>query len=219
MRRCTRSKGFTFVEIVIAITIMSVGLGIGLVGTLRSTEALRTSDARSTEETRVRRALRRIVDELSTTGDEASFPDPGTAGSPLINYRRATGFDAGDVTWGDWRRLSLEPETGEVLDGLDNNGNGLVDEGMIVMLQGVGGGNQKRIVLCRGVSRFLEGEIENGNDDNGNGMDDEQGFVLQRSLEGDGSLLNIFITLEGVDQNGMRFQRTMSTSTRMRNWN
>ena len=207
-------------EIVIAISVMAVGLGMGLMGTLRSTEAFRTSDRRATEETNVRRALRRVADELSATGEVGSYPDPGTAGNSTITYRRAIGFVGGVVQWGELKSLSLEPETGEVMDGLDNNENGLVDEGMIVLIRGVGGADQQRIVLCHGVSRFLEGEIENGDDDNENGMDDEAGFVLQRDpSEGDGSLLNISVTLEGIDQDGTRFQRTLSTSTRMRNWN
>ncbi|MCP3920532.1 MAG: hypothetical protein GY711_33820 [bacterium] len=213
--RLTTKSGFTYVELTIAIVVMAVGLGMGLMGTLRSTEAFRTSDRRATEDTKVRRALRRMINEIASTGDAVIFPSPTADGSSELNYNRSEGYEAGVVVWGEPRKLHLELEPGEAADGLDNNGNGLIDEGMIVFTLGVNQPDQKRVILCKGVSVLLQGEIDNGLDDNGNGMIDEPGFVLQRMP--DSPMVSVFVSLEGVDQNGMRFQRTLSTATRMRN--
>lgn len=96
----------------------------------------------------------------------------------------------------DWRTtwISFEYASGELDDGKDNNGDGLIDEGRVVMTTSQGTAEERRTVLYGSVREFLEGETPNGKDDNGNGngLVDERGlcFVL------DGELLRIFLTLE-----------------------
>jgi hypothetical protein len=109
--------------------------------------------------------------------------------------------------------IGFEYDPGEVDDGVDNNGNGLIDEGQVVLTRGVGTGNAVRSVLVDGVAELLEGEVLNADDDNGNLMDDETGFCLQRI----GSVLTIRLTLEDKAEDGTVTRRTMETSIRMRN--
>ncbi len=213
-RPVAKRAAFTYVELVIALVVMLTALSSALMVSHRSARALRTRDARTDSEMKVRRAMQRVVDELSSTGPSVIYPNPvGDFGGSVLNYRRVADFDGTNTVWGEPCRLEFEYEVGEVDDGIDNNGDGLIDEGVLVYTRGVGQPDEKRIVLCHGVRELLEGETKNGLDDNGNGLIDEAGFCLQRS----GQELIVRLTVEGVDADGLRFERTASTSTRMRN--
>jgi hypothetical protein len=109
--------------------------------------------------------------------------------------------------------IGFEYEPGEVDDGVDNDGDGLVDEGQVVLTRNAGSANATRAVLVKNVAELLQGEDLNGADDNGNGMEDEAGFCLQR----DGEVVHIRLTLESVDDTGNVLRRTTETSIRMRN--
>ena len=112
-----------------------------------------------------------------------------------------------------YQEIAFEYETGEIDDGRDNNRNGLVDEGVVVLLRDAGGANEQRVVLCHGVRERLEGELVNGLDDNGNGLVDEKGFCLQW-VDG---VLALWLSIELIDGNGMHEVRTLQTSVRIRN--
>ena len=51
---------------------------------------------------------------------------------------------------------------GEIDDGLDNNGNGLVDEGQVVWITDLGLPGQRAVVLCNWVSEALDGTSQYG---------------------------------------------------------
>jgi hypothetical protein len=107
----------------------------------------------------------------------------------------------------------LELETGEQDNGLDDNGNGLVDEGVIVWTENPGLVDERRVIRSHWVREYLEGELPNGLDDNGNGLRDERGLCF--SIEGD--VLTIRITLERRDDDGRIHTKTVQTSVRVRN--
>jgi hypothetical protein len=88
--------------------------------------------------------------------------------------------------------VRFDYEEGELDDGADNNGNGLVDEGCLFWTRDVGEPSEKTHVIARGVREYLEGEEPNLDDDNGNGLEDERGFCLERV----GEALVIRLTLE-----------------------
>ena len=89
--------------------------------------------------------------------------------------------------------------------------NGLVDDGLLVLTRDVGG-NDQRIVLCRGVREYFEGEVGDGDDDNGNGLTDERGFHIQR-VDG---VLFVRLSLEESVPTGS-VVRTLETAVRLRN--
>ena len=116
------------------------------------------------------------------------------------------------VSW-EQNRLELRYEDDEVDDGIDNDGDGVVDEGVLVLIQDWMGPTEQEVVLCHGVREFLEGETPNMLDDNGNGLIDERGF----SVDLDGENLTFRLSLERVDASGNTVIRTLESSVWLRN--
>jgi len=114
---------------------------------------------------------------------------------------------------GPTSRIAFQNHPSDPDDGIDNNGNGLVDEGQVILMRNVGLANETTTVIVPWVREFTEGEIANGNDDNGNGLIDERGL----SFELVGQTLNIRITLERLDSDQRPLVRTVETSVRLRN--
>ena len=121
--------------------------------------------------------------------------------------------DRAHIDWSNQHRLAFEYDTGEVDDGVDNDGDGLADEGNLVLRRNDGLANEVRIVLCRGVAELFEGELANGIDDNGNGVVDEAGFNVHRV----GDVLTIRLTVQDALGQGVILTRSLETSSRLRN--
>lgn len=221
MKRSTlrRSAGFTLIEMVLSITALAVVIGTAALGAKQAGDQFRTTRTRSAVEKTTATTARRVVEELRAAGLATLVPDP-TPWSSDVAFQSLAGLQVVPVAGGglDWAAVPLselrfEYEAGELDDGLDNNGNGLVDEGVLVFRRSIGTADEQRVVLCHGVSEFAEGELPNGVDDNGNGIVDEGGFSLER----DGSVLHVRLTLEGVDAAGRAFQRSITSGVRLRN--
>lgn len=207
-----RRAGFTLVEMAIAVALFLLLMSSAIVAARGGMEAFRSSQDLSDLETRARRALDRAVFELLAVGSSELAPNPtGSFGTDALEYRQAVGLDGTAPVWGELRALALEPAEGELDDGVDNDGNGLVDDGELVLIRDVGGADQ-RIVLCRGVRELAEGEAPNGADDNGNGVIDEAGFNVHRV----GNVLFVRLSLEEAVPTGS-VVRTLETSIRIRN--
>ncbi len=175
-------------------------------GAFRATQG--TSDA----EARVRRALDRTVFELLSAGASELLPDPdGDFGASNLQFRRAVGLAGTAPLWGPTHSLAFEYAPEELNDDLDNDGNGLIDDGLLVFTRDVGG-DEHRVILCRGVREFLEGEVADGDDDNGNGVSDEAGFNVHRV----GQVLFVRLSVEESLENGT-IVRTLETAVRLRN--
>jgi len=209
---CT--AGFTLAEVLIVATILALMVGwLSMIG-LSGDRAYRTGTLAAQLEAQASIAMEKIVAELRTAGLETLEPDPVEGiGADLIEYAHATGVTDGEVDWTPLRRLGFELEAGEVEDGLDNNGNGLADEGVVVLTEDLGEPTERRRVLVHWVSPLLEGEEPNGEDDNGNGLIDERGFVVERT----GETLVVRLTLQRANPERRLMSRTARTSTRLRN--
>jgi len=133
-------------------------------------------------------------------------------GESDISYRRPVSYLGGVLNFGPLMGFQLELEDQEIDDGIDNNGNGLVDERVLVWLQDVGP-NQTRSVRSHYVRELLEGELPNGVDDNGNGLADEPGFHV--ALQGD--VLTVRLTIERFDADNRLLTKTVETSVNIRN--
>jgi hypothetical protein len=178
----------------------------GGLGAFRATQE--TSDA----EARVRRALDRAVFELLSAGASELLPDPsGEFGTGDLQFRKAIGLNGTVPQWGPTISLAREYATEELDDDVDNDGNGLVDDGVLVLTRDVGG-DERRVILCRGVRELLEGEVADGDDDNGNGVRDEAGFNVHRV----GQVLFVRLSVEEALESGT-IVRTLETSVRLRN--
>lgn len=206
--------GFSLVELAIVVVLLAIVLGsVAMIGNA-SDRAYRTGSVSSHLESQVASTIEKVVDELQIAGVDTITPDPiQGVGASSIRYVQATGIVGNDVVWTPLRRLAFEYEVGEIDDGIDNNHNGLVDEGRIVLTEDVGGPNERRRVLTHWVGELLEGEQENGLDDNGNGLVDERGFFVERV----GEAIVIRLTLQRRTADGFLLSRTAQTSTTPRN--
>ena len=208
------AAGFSLVELMLVAAVL--GLIVGSVAMLgrAGEQAYRTSATAAHLEAQAATTVERIVAELRIAGLATIAPDPiPGVGSDAIQYLQATGMTNGQVQWTTLRRLAFEYEAGEIDDGLDNNKNGLVDEGRVVLREDFGGPAERPRVLTRWVREVAEGEVENGVDDDGDGLVDERGFFVERF----GETLVVRLTLQRRDAEGRLLTRTARTSVRSRN--
>jgi len=215
------TAGFSLIEMLIVTTLLFLVLGSVTMVSNANNRAYRTGITNAHLEAQAGIVIGRVVSELSSAEESTLFPSPtvGAANTSLA-YHQARGFVNGQVVWSPDRQLAFEYEPGELDDGLDNNGNGLVDEGRIVLIEDLNGPNERKLVVTRWVSELLEGEFPNGLDDNGNGMVDEKGFCVERTPDGTASgneSLLVRVTLARRDESGRLLRRSAQTSVRIRN--
>ena len=205
-------SGFTLVELAVATALFLLLMSSAIVAARGGMLAFRSSQDLSDLETRARRALDRAVFELIACGASELDPNPtGDFGTASLEFRQVEGLVGTTPVWGEARSLAFEYAPEETNDGTDEDGNGLVDDGLLVLTRDVGG-DEQRLVLCRGVREFLEGEVGDGDDDNANGLTDEAGFNVQRVDD----VLFVRLSLEESVPTGS-VVRTLETSVRLRN--
>ena len=206
--------GFSLIEVLIAVVMMSVVFGALTMMVKSGTDTFQQGVTSSTAESTARRGIDRIAAQFSEAESVQLLPQiVPTLGASTLTYHRSTGAVAGVVAWGNNRTIQFQMEASELDDGLDNDGDGLIDEGQAVLIENVGLPNQQTTVLCPSVREYLEGEIPNGADDNGNGLIDEQGL----SFDLVGSTLVVRLTVERTNKAGRRTWRTLETSVWVRN--
>jgi type II secretory pathway pseudopilin PulG len=218
--KCQREtrNGFTLVEAVLGVAIMAIVSVAGVIAANRGVGAYETARMTTSVEQKVQRALQRAARELMPSSLGVVTPPnlDDQFGSSDITFAQAIGYDQATETilWGPVTRLRFEYERGEIDDGIDNNGNGIADEGILVMIRDDGGPNETRSVLCSNVREFLEGEEDNNADDNGNLIEDEAGFNVHQ----EGDVLTLRLTIEETSDKIMgSIVRTLTTSVRLRN--
>lgn len=211
--RSSARAGFSMVEVLVASGVFSLVLAGTTLVVMTSSNTATDSSARNRVLDLARRAADRVADELVNAGAATLFPDPEPDGTDVLVFASVIGITAGAPDWGTPTRIAFEYDPGELDDGLDNDGDGLVDEGRIVMTRNEGLPGAQRVVLCRDVRELLEGEIPNLADDNGNGLDDESGFWVQRA----GELVIVRVTVEKTGPEGVPITGTAEASVRVLN--
>lgn len=213
-RRRARA-GFTIVEVAIGVLLLSAMTGIFVLTTQTTSSAMRTGVAVADLDAQALRALERVCSGLKSAGaalvaPQAVAPFSGTT----LDYQRGLGADAaGNPLWAPLERIVLEYFDAD--DGVDQDGDGLIDEGQLVWIGDVGGANERRIVLCHDVREYLEGETLDAADENGNGLIDERGFSLD--FDDDGTRVRVRLTLEGRDAKGLLIASTVERTVSFRN--
>lgn len=209
-----RGAGFTLLELVIGVAVMgSTLLAVGL-AFQRASGSYEDGQVDRALQSQAHRVLDRIASQFLDAGvGQFAAPPLAPLGASDVTFRRASGFDGVNVQWGDFQTIRLELEDGELDDGADNNGNGLVDERVAWEITNEGLPNEERRVLTRWVRELAVGELPNGVDDNGNVLQDEQGL----SFELQGDVLTIRLTLERLARGGRVVTYAVETSVRLRN--
>jgi len=212
--RTRHTAGFTLTELVLAGAILAVSLGALTLFTSRSADALGTGALQAELDARLRRTLARVTDELLPSGAAVlSPPATAPAGSSTLTYRRSEGAVNGAIHWGAPQRLAFAYETGELDDDLDNNRNGLVDEGVVTWTRDVGSADEVSVILCHDVAEYAAGEVENDVDDDGDGLVDERGFSFERTS----SHVRVHLTLARLDAQRRPLTRTLEVTLQPRN--
>lgn len=213
-RRPGTRSGFSLVELTVAVALLAIVLTAVLILGSTTSSAVTTGTVSSDVDTVLGRTLERVSRELVVTGLGVLQPDPlPPFGSEVLDYQKPVGVSSGVALWSNRHRIGFEYENGEIDDGLDNNHNGLADEGVVFWTQDVNLPTERRVVFCHSVREYLEGEQANGLDDNGNGLTDERGFCVVRQ----GETLIVRVTIERRGAKGRRFTQTLTTSVKPRN--
>lgn len=206
--------GVTLLEMVIGASLLTVLLG-GLSAVTLSAERVEAQTSAILElESRARRTVDRIAEELRTARRDGLWPQPSAPlGSSGLQYQRNEGWSAGAISWSPPLSIALRPSPEDPDYGADGDGDGLVDAGRVIWTRDIGLPGETSATLVNGVSDLTEGETANGLDDNGNGLIDERGL----SFELDGDMLHIRLTLERIEIGGQRILRTIDTAIGLSN--
>lgn len=206
--------GFSLLEVLIAMTIMGTTLFSIALAMDKASGSFDEGQVDRDLDSKIHRTLDFVTNELVDSGT-GTFQESLLAptGSDTLSFRRSQGFAGGAMQWGPFLRLTLELEQNELDDGVDNNGNGLVDERVAVWLENPGQANERRRVLTRWVAELAEGETFDNTDENGNGLVDEPGLSFEL---GDG-VLDVRLTLQRIGHEGRMVTRSGEVSLRVRN--
>jgi prepilin-type N-terminal cleavage/methylation domain-containing protein len=210
----SRASGFTLVEVVIVLALVSVVMG-SVIAVLRS--SMRACQVGSTAghlEALLNRALDRIAERLQASSSSAVTPALSSPfSSPQIDFQRTIGFAGGVVAWSPTERIGFQFRPGELDDGIDNDGDGIVDDGQVIWTQDLGLPTQTSTVLADGVTKFLQGETLNNKDDNGNGLIDERGLCFTV----DASSVVVRLSLAARSADGVLVTKSMEKRVFFRN--
>ena len=207
-------RGTTLLELVVAVTILA-GVLLVVFTMMRTGQDTFTYGVNlAATETRARQAVDEVVLLLVDSGASQLVPDLEVVTySSSLEFRKNAGMSAGVIQWGPAHRVEYQQDPGDPEDGVDNDRDGLVDEGRLVWTRDVGEAGERSTVLAGSVAARLEGEVLNGADDNGNGMVDERGFCLRRS----GNQITIYLSLQSWDGKFGLLEATVRTAVRLRN--
>lgn len=210
----TRRSGYTLVELAISMALATIATGSLFTLSTNLLAAFRSGSAVATLQSQGGQTLQQVNKLLRNARRENLSMGVGEWGGTL-QFQRAQGFGGGVALWGDWQRVAVVDSLGDPDDGVDNDGDGLIDEKRLVWIERPGAANPSVHLLLDGVSESLEGEVpDNGVDDNGNGITDEPGFLVQRTTEG---LLEIELTLAREVAHGQVLSRTARKAIRLDN--
>ena len=218
MRTSAREHGYTLLELLVTLLLLGVILRGVFQATERGMDLFRQNAVRGEVNARAGRLVQRITKELLAVDDATLVPSllpPAVGpylGSDTLDFRAAESYAGGTVP-GSPTRIAWELEASELANDLDDDGDGLVDEGLVALTHNVGQADELRVVLANGVREHLAGELPNGLDDNANGLTDEHGLCFARA--GDNVLL--LVSLERPDGLGGAVVRTQQTSLTLRN--
>jgi hypothetical protein len=209
-----RSAGFTSVEVLLGSCLLGSLLLVAGMSTDRCFALFRQRRALQTVSANANRLLHRVARELGSARRSTLLPAAlETQGASSIVFQECLGVTGGAVQWSSNVTVRWERESGELDDGVDDDGDGLVDEGQAVLIEAEGQPDERRVVLAHGLCELLPGETFDGADDDADGLVDERGLCF--SLEDD--VLTIRVGVQEQSPDGSVLTRVVQTSVFLRN--
>ena len=207
--------GYTMVEIMISMTVLSVLMSFIFMAQSSGQKVAQRATHEDETQVRLTRTVERVADELRSVIDQTIWEDLTgfVTDSELLTFQAVGSLEGGVVIPGPVTRIAFVPEPGEGRDDIDNDGDGLVDEGTVTLVRDPDGPNEISVILCRNVRAYFDGESLDFEDENGNGLVDEAGFHFQRT----GDQLAIRLTIEDVDLRGDVVTQSAEALIRIRN--
>jgi len=195
--RTRKNRAFTLIEIMISVAVFAI-LVIGIYAALSATQNLYVAGVtRQTIQDRVRKALNDIALELRQANSGAAVPltfgTAGTGGDQSVTFQMCTGFSAGAATYGTPITYTTINGDNDADNGLDDNGNHLVDERKLVRVQGV------RTILI--ADYVKEGTLR---------------FTRSPAV-GTVQTIRVDLTLQGVDDKGRVLEASGTVTVDLRN--
>lgn len=223
MRRLIRNtsrRGTTMIEMLIAALIMTSIFGAIGMTVLSGTKSYEQGVAKAEVDAQARRLVGMVADEFLNASANSLVPGAapfsGVAaddGFTEFTYTQMEPVLGGPPALGLPRRIRIVLAAGELDDGIDNNGNGLVDECRLMLTQVVGASPEVGIGAF--VREYLQGESGDDVDENGNGLVDERGLCM--TFDGTTNTMVIRVTIERLTSQGRLITSTAETSVRLRN--
>ncbi len=203
--------GFTLLDLMIGLSLFAVGLAAAMQAVVRTNGAYEASSARVLYEARVMAAVNRMLEVLAGARFEV---DPVSLyGTDDVRFALPVAIDAVGVTFGPANRLWTRLDDAELDNGVDDDGDLLVDERELVLTLDVDGA-ARETVLLEGLRENGLFEVTDLIDNDGDGWIDEPGFALLL----DGDLLHIQICGQAASLGeSQAFDVPFETIVRMRN--
>ncbi len=125
-------RGYTLVEVVISASLMGIVVGMPLFLLARAQDQISDEIVLSRTSEAVEHLADRIQEELLPIDDSSILPIV-IDNWPVISYSHVEGFSGGVQQVGPQRTLSHQLASGESRNGVDDNGDGRVDEGSVLL--------------------------------------------------------------------------------------
>lgn len=182
-----KKQGFTLLELMIAIAVLAI-LGALVFMMLKSmSDSYSTGSLHGGLNSETRDLLDRIAAETADAGITTlvpAFPN----GSTTLAFRRNTGYAGGAIVFGAPITYAFVYEPGELNNGIDDNGDGRIDEGRLVRTE-----NGDPVILSRDLA--------------------ENGITFTQT----GNTIRVILTIEKVDEKRQVVRYTRETTIQIRN--
>ena len=153
--RSTPRSGWSFVALALTVVLLSAAVGTVSMVSTSIAHTPRGERTRSELEESARLAVEEIAAILMEARIDSLSPDPrAPASTECLEFQRAIYRENQPPVWTDPERVEVLLDPGELDDGLDNDGDLLVDERTAFLVKNSGSENELRRVLAEGVSRF-----------------------------------------------------------------
>ncbi|MCA9319817.1 MAG: hypothetical protein KDB53_03735 [Planctomycetes bacterium] len=177
MKPVHSQSGLTLVEVMIVL-VGTIAVLKGVQAVVMSTSSVsRTTQEFSTLNRKANGLVEKIIEQLYQADAGQVTVDPN---GDRITFRRVVSMDGGVIVRDVPSVIEWVADPTDPNDGIDNNGNGMVDEGQVILRTRAGLLDEQITVLGSNIQEFLQGEVVNGLDDNGNGLVDERGLSIER---------------------------------------